>query len=47
MVVLGCQAWDVAAVLTTDKEVSRLNRQVKKDHPPRQEFRWWIIEAIG
>ncbi|CAN0162510.1 unnamed protein product [Pylaiella littoralis] len=29
MVVLGCQAWDVAAVLTTDKEVSRLNRQYR------------------
>lgn len=25
---LGCQSWDVGAVLTTDKEVSRLNRQV-------------------
>lgn len=30
MVVLGCQAWDVGAVLTTDKNVSRLNRQVNK-----------------
>lgn len=29
MEVLGCQSWDVGAVLTTDKEVSRLNRQVR------------------
>lgn len=28
MKVLGCQAWDVGAVLTTDEEVLRLNRQV-------------------
>lgn len=28
MQVLGCQAWDVGAVLTTDEEVSRLNSQV-------------------
>ncbi|CAM9723817.1 unnamed protein product [Ectocarpus sp. 12 AP-2014] len=29
MEVLGCQAWDVGAVLTTDKEVFRLNRQYR------------------
>lgn len=31
MEVLGCQAWDVGAVLTTDEEVARLNRQVNKE----------------
>lgn len=30
MEVLGCQSWDVGAVLTTDKEVARLNRQVRQ-----------------
>lgn len=33
MEVLGCQSWDVGAVLTTDKEVSRLNRQVRRKRP--------------
>lgn len=30
MEVLGCQAWDIGVVLTTDKEVAELNGQVKK-----------------
>ena len=28
MEVLGCEAWDVGAVFTTDKEVSSLNSKV-------------------
>lgn len=36
MEVLGCQSWDVGAILTTDKEVARLNRQVRQTDRPNR-----------